>query len=262
MFAAAGIFALFLFICLACATLSFVIVFRKDVEAVIAAMRSERGYASAEEDTDSTPGMAGLSFIEPGMLSKEIFDRTVAALALVALLPLFALVAAGIKVTSPGPLLAGRRRLGLNGKVFTLYRFRTMHVARDSTAAGVFAQAKAHDSRITRIGALLKRTSLDTLPEFFNVLTGDMSIVGPRPETLAASEQFKEYIGGYRLRYRVKPGMTGWAQVSGINGAPETHEELQRQASLDLFYIQHHNLWLDLRIVSLALAQWAMPSRT
>jgi putative colanic acid biosynthesis UDP-glucose lipid carrier transferase len=139
-----------------------------------------------------------------------------------------------------------QRRYGLYGEEIIVYKFRSMRVTEDGA---VVRQATARDPRITGIGAFLRRTSLDELPQFINVLQGSMSIVGPRPHAVAHNEQYRKLIKGYMLRHKVKPGITGWAQVNGLRGETETLEKMEARIRYDLDYLRHWSLWLDLWII-------------
>ena len=163
------------------------------------------------------------------------------------ILPICLIIALMIKATSPGPVLFKQHRNGSNGKVFKVYKFRSMKVHQEQ--GGSVTQAKKGDGRITPIGAFLRRTSLDELPQFFNVLQGRMSIVGPRPHALAHNEHYKELVESYMRRHKVKPGITGWAQVNGLRGETDTLEKMQRRVEYDLWYIDNWSLWLDVKII-------------
>lgn len=180
-------------------------------------------------------------------LVKAIEDRLLAAAILLLISPVMLLISAGIKFTSPGPVLFKQRRLGWDGKVIKVYKFRTM-VMHDEVA-GQVTQATQHDARVTPFGRLLRRTSLDELPQFINVLQGRMSIVGPRPHALAHNEQYKDVIHVYMQRHRMKPGITGWAQVNGWRGETDTLDKMQKRVEYDLYYINHWSLWFDLKII-------------
>jgi putative colanic acid biosynthesis UDP-glucose lipid carrier transferase len=137
-------------------------------------------------------------------------------------------------------------RLGLNGREFKVYKFRTMKVHQEQNTV---TQATKNDPRITPIGGFLRRTSLDELPQFINVLLGDMSVVGPRPHALQHNEMYKDLLETYMLRHRVKPGITGWAQIHGHRGETDTVDKMARRVEFDLHYIQHWSLWMDVRII-------------
>jgi len=182
---------------------------------------------------------------------KAIEDTLLASLILLLVSPLMLLIALGIKLTSPGPVLFKQQRHGWGGREIEVYKFRTMHL--HDAAPNQVQQATRRDTRITPFGALLRRTSLDELPQFINVLQGRMSIVGPRPHALAHNEHYKELIDSYMLRHKVKPGITGWAQVNGYRGETDTLEKMQKRIEYDLYYIEHWSLGLDLKIIALTL---------
>jgi putative colanic acid biosysnthesis UDP-glucose lipid carrier transferase len=177
---------------------------------------------------------------------KRICDLALASLLLVLLSPLMLAIAAGVKLSSPGPVLFKQRRYGLDGKRIVVYKFRSMTVAEDGD---VVRQATRNDRRVTRFGAFLRRTSLDELPQFINVLQGRMSIVGPRPHAVAHNEMYRKLIRGYMIRHKVKPGITGLAQVNGLRGETDTVEKMKARIDYDLAYLRHWSLALDLRIM-------------
>lgn len=156
-------------------------------------------------------------------------------------------IALAVKMTSPGPVIFKQRRYGLNGELVHVWKFRSMSVCEDGN--NNFQQARQGDTRITPLGAFLRKTSLDELPQFINVLQGTMSIVGPRPHPIALNEQYRGLIHGYMLRHKVKPGITGWAQANGWRGETDTLEKMQKRIEFDLEYIQDWSLWLDLKII-------------
>lgn len=182
---------------------------------------------------------------------KTIEDGLLALIILVLTAPLMAVIAVGVKMSSPGPILFKQRRHGWDGRPIEVYKFRTMVMHNE--ANGTVTQARKDDPRVTAFGAFLRRTSLDELPQFFNVLQGRMSIVGPRPHALAHNEQYKELIPQYMLRHKVKPGITGWAQVNGWRGETDTLEKMAKRVELDLYYIENWSLWLDLKIILMTL---------
>jgi putative colanic acid biosynthesis UDP-glucose lipid carrier transferase len=159
-------------------------------------------------------------------------------------------IAIGVKISSPGPVLFKQRRYGLNGKIVEVWKFRSMTVCEDGDKV---VQASKNDARVTRFGAFIRRTSLDELPQFINVLQGSMSIVGPRPHAVAHNEQYRRLIHGYMLRHKVKPGITGWAQISGWRGETDTLEKMQKRIEFDLEYVRNWSLWLDLKIIMLTV---------
>lgn len=177
---------------------------------------------------------------------KNTSDFVLAVLIIILLSPLMACIALAVKFTSPGPVIFKQRRYGLNGEEIVVYKFRSMTVTEDG---GNIQQAKQNDQRLTRIGGFLRRTSLDELPQFFNVLQGRMSIVGPRPHAVAHNELYRKLIKGYMLRHKAKPGITGWAQVNGWRGETETLEKMKARIEHDLYYLKHWSIWLDLWII-------------
>ena len=184
-------------------------------------------------------------------LVKELVDRVLAALILVLVSPLMLGIALAIKFSMGGPVLFKQIRNGWNGKLIRIYKFRTM--MEHEEAEGQVTQAQKSDPRITPLGAFLRRTSLDELPQFYNVLQGRMSIVGPRPHVVAHNDYYKQLVPRYMLRHKVKPGITGWAQVNGFRGETDTLEKMEKRVELDLYYIECMSLWLDLKIIVLTL---------
>jgi putative colanic acid biosynthesis UDP-glucose lipid carrier transferase len=151
-----------------------------------------------------------------------------------------------IKATSVGPVVFKQRRYGLDGQEIVVYKFRSMTATDDGTS---IVQAQKFDARVTPLGAFLRRTSLDELPQFFNVLQGRMSIVGPRPHAVAHNEFYRKLIRGYMVRHKVKPGITGWAQVNGYRGETDTLDKMQRRIDCDLDYLRNWSLKLDIHII-------------
>ena len=179
-------------------------------------------------------------------LAKRLSDLVLGGLALLLAAAPMAVIAASIKLTSPGPVFFRQRRYGLDGQEIRVWKFRTMTVCEDGPQ---FVQARRDDPRVTRLGAFLRRTSLDELPQLFNVLDGNMSLVGPRPHTHALNEEFRAQIGGYMLREKVKPGITGLAQVNGWRGETNSPEKMQKRIEFDHRYIREWSLWLDITIL-------------
>jgi putative colanic acid biosynthesis UDP-glucose lipid carrier transferase len=177
---------------------------------------------------------------------KNASDFILALVILILLLPFMLCIALAVKVTSPGPIIFKQRRYGLNGEEIVVYKFRSMTVAEDGPNV---VQAKKNDQRFTKIGAFLRRTSLDELPQFINVLQGRMSIVGPRPHAVAHNELYRKLIKGYMLRHKAKPGITGWAQVNGWRGETEELDKMKGRIEHDLYYLQNWSIWLDLWII-------------
>ncbi|TAK71720.1 MAG: undecaprenyl-phosphate glucose phosphotransferase [Betaproteobacteria bacterium] len=183
---------------------------------------------------------------------KRMEDLLIAAAALTVTAPLMLAIALGVKLSSPGPVLFRQRRYGLSGKVVEVWKFRSMGVQEDGDE---IPQARRGDPRVTRFGAFLRRTSLDELPQFFNVLQGHMSVVGPRPHAVAHNEQYRKLVPGYMLRHKVKPGITGWAQVNGWRGETDTVEKMQMRVEHDMHYIRNWSLALDMKIVALTVVR-------
>lgn len=183
----------------------------------------------------------------PSRWVKRAEDLLIGGAISLLILPVCLVIAIAIKLTSPGPVLFKQYRTGINGRKFKVYKFRSMVVHQE--ARDEVTQAKKQDPRITRIGAFLRRTSLDELPQFFNVMQGRMSIVGPRPHALAHNEYYKDLVESYMQRHKVKPGITGWAQVNGYRGETDTLEKMQKRVEYDLWYIDNWSMWLDLKII-------------
>jgi len=184
-------------------------------------------------------------------LLKAVQDYLLGALILLLISPLMLAIALAIKLTSKGPVLYKQRRHGWNGEEIWVYKFRSMVVHQEKDFQ--VTQARKNDARITPLGAFLRRTSLDELPQFINVLQGRMSIVGPRPHALVHNEHYKELVPGYMLRHKVKPGITGWAQINGFRGETDTLDKMQKRVEYDLHYIENLSLWLDLKIILLTV---------
>jgi putative colanic acid biosynthesis UDP-glucose lipid carrier transferase len=200
---------------------------------------------------DAIGGMPVLAVCETpfyglnGMI-KRVSDIAIALSALVLILPVMIAIAIGIKLSSPGPVLFTQRRYGLDGREIIVYKFRTMTVLEDGA---VVRQATRDDDRVTPLGAFLRKYSLDELPQFVNVLQGRMSVVGPRPHAVAHNETYRKLIRGYMIRHKVKPGITGWAQVNGLRGETDTLEKMRARIEYDLEYLRSWSLQLDLQIV-------------
>jgi putative colanic acid biosysnthesis UDP-glucose lipid carrier transferase len=191
---------------------------------------------------------------------KRTMDIALGSCALLLALPVIALIAVAVRVSSRGPVLFRQRRYGLNGEEITVYKFRSMTVCEDGA---VVTQAKAQDQRVTRVGRFIRRTSLDELPQLFNVLQGTMSLVGPRPHAIAHNEKYRRLINGYMIRHKVRPGITGLAQVNGMRGETETVEKMAERIRFDLDYLRNWSPWLDLEILSKSLrVVWSDYKRT
>lgn len=184
------------------------------------------------------------------MVFKRIEDIIVSSLILLFISPVLLTISLAVKITSPGPIIFRQLRYGMDGKPIMVWKFRSMSVMENGDKV---VQATKGDVRITPIGRILRSTSLDELPQFINVLKGDMSIVGPRPHAVAHNEQYRAIIQGYMLRHKVKPGITGWAQINGWRGETDTLEKMEKRVEFDLQYIRDWSIWLDLRIIFLTI---------
>ena len=200
------------------------------------------------QDVNGVPvvGICETPFTGTNLLVKRVSDIVLASLILVLTAPLLLLIALGVKLSSPGPVIFRQQRNGLAGEVFTVYKFRSMTTQDNGS---VVQQAIRGDPRTTRFGAFLRRSSLDELPQFINVLQGHMSIVGPRPHALAHNAQYREVIAAYMVRHKVKPGITGWAQVNGLRGETDSVDKMHARVEFDLQYLRNWSLGLDLKII-------------
>jgi putative colanic acid biosynthesis UDP-glucose lipid carrier transferase len=187
-------------------------------------------------------------------LIKRFFDIVCSLLALILLSPLFLAIAIAIRLTGDGPVIFRQWRYGLNGQPIQVYKFRTMTVCEDGYC---FCQALKNDARITRLGAFLRKNSLDELPQLLNVLQGSMSLIGPRPHPAAMNEQYRKLLPGYMLRHKVKPGITGLAQLHGYRGETDTLDKIQKRLEYDLEYIRAWSLWNDIVILVQTIAKGA-----
>jgi putative colanic acid biosysnthesis UDP-glucose lipid carrier transferase len=201
------------------------------------------------QDMNGVPvvGICETPFTGTNELVKRWSDVILSIIILVIVSPLMLLVAIGVKLSSPGPVIFAQRRNGLDGSEITVYKFRSM---RTLDNGDIVPQATRDDPRITPFGAFIRRTSLDELPQFFNVLMGSMSIVGPRPHAVAHNELYRQVIKAYMVRHKVKPGITGWAQVNGQRGETDTIEKMQSRVEYDLEYLRNWTLRLDLQIIA------------
>ncbi|GGY84973.1 undecaprenyl-phosphate glucose phosphotransferase [Pseudoduganella plicata] len=200
---------------------------------------------------DSVGGMPVIAICETpftgfNSLVKRASDIVLALIIQLLLSPLMLLIAIAVKMSSPGPIIFRQRRYGLYGEQIYVYKFRSMTVTEDGANV---VQAKKGDQRVTKVGGFLRKTSLDELPQFINVLQGRMSIVGPRPHAVAHNEQYRKLIKGYMLRHKAKPGITGWAQVNGMRGETDTLDKMEARIRYDLDYLRSWSLWLDLWII-------------
>ena len=191
-------------------------------------------------------GILDTPFTGTNELVKRVSDIVLATLILILISPILLVLAIGVKLSSPGPVIFRQRRNGLQGEEIVVYKFRSMRAMDNGP---VVRQATKDDPRITRFGAFIRRTSLDELPQFINVLQGRMSIVGPRPHAVAHNEQYRELIKAYMVRHKVKPGITGWAQVNGHRGETDTIEKMKARVEYDLEYLRNWSLGLDLQII-------------
>ena len=185
-------------------------------------------------------------------ITKRLTDIGLSMLILLLLLPVLAMVAVMVKLSSPGPIIFKQRRYGLDGREIAVYKFRTMKVTEDGAQ---IRQASKTDSRITRIGGILRRTSLDELPQLINVLQGRMSLVGPRPHAVAHNEEYRKLIKGYMVRHKVLPGITGLAQVNGCRGETAELKDMEARVNFDLDYLRHWSPMLDIKIILLTIVK-------
>ncbi len=194
---------------------------------------------------------AGLDFYDKtdsrlSFALKRAFDFVFALLAITLFSPLLIVIAVAIRLTSPGPVFFCQKRTGYRGAEFTMFKFRTMRVNDQADTVA----ARPGDSRVTAVGRLLRHTSFDEFPQFFNVLCGDMSVVGPRPHMLSQTEQYRRMLSRYMTRHTVMPGITGWAQINGCRGLADTPQRMQQRFNLDIWYIRNRTFLLDLRIIA------------
>ena len=209
-------------------------------------VRSLTDYSSSARQNIMSVEILGapLSSLEQGV--KRLIDVVLASIALVFLLPVMLLTAIAIKLDGPGPVIFRQFRKGFNGQQFVMFKFRTMSVQENGATV---TQAARNDPRVTGIGKLLRASSIDELPQLINVLSGEMSLIGPRPHALAHDSQFEKLLSDYAFRHHVKPGITGWAQCNGARGATPKIEQIQERVKLDLWYINNWSLWLDFQIL-------------
>ncbi len=189
------------------------------------------------------------------LATKRCFDIGLTAIGLLIMAPLMLITAALIKLDSRGPIFFRQRRNGFNGQTFNIFKFRTMYVLEDNAA---IRQATRNDTRVTRLGRFLRKTSVDELPQLFNVILGDMSLVGPRPHAISHNSEYEKLIANYAFRHHVQPGLTGWAQVNGYRGETRQIEQMQQRVEHDLWYINNWSFWLDFKVVlrTLGVAFW------
>ena len=201
------------------------------------------------EDMGGVPvvGLMVSAFTGINGFIKRVSDIVLATLILILISPILLVLAIGVKVSSPGPVIFRQRRTGLDGEIIEVYKFRSMRTTDDGA---VVKQATRDDPRITSFGAVIRKTSLDELPQFVNVLQGRMSIVGPRPHAVAHNEQYRKLVKAYMARHKVKPGITGWAQVNGLRGETDTLDKMAARIEYDLEYLRNWTLGLDLLIIA------------
>lgn len=209
-------------------------------------------YSYIGSHMDSIAGLPALFVNQPNfsttsVVSKRVFDIVASGLGLAVISPFLGAMALGVRLSSPGPIFFGQERVGLDGRRFKMWKFRTMRVGAHQSGDGVPGWTTENDPRKTKFGSFLRATSLDELPQLWNVFIGDMSLVGPRPEQPYYVEKFKKEIPAYMLRHKVKAGITGWAQVNGWRGDTSLHKRIE----CDLYYIRHWSIWLDVKILFL-----------
>lgn len=199
-------------------------------------------------DIDGIPMLAVCESPFAGLdgVIKRASDIVFSSVLLLVLWPVLLAIAIGVRMSSPGPILFRQRRYGMYGEAINVFKFRSMTVCEDGATV---TQAQRNDPRVTRFGGFLRRTSLDELPQLFNVFLGSMSLVGPRPHAVAHNEEYRRIIDGYMLRHKVRPGITGWAQVNGLRGETDTVDKMQRRVEYDLDYLRNWSLGLDLTIL-------------
>lgn len=207
---------------------------------------------------DNIAGIPMLTVLKPPLTGwnrflKAVEDRVLGAIILLAIWPVMLAIAIAVKLSGPGPVLFRQRRSGFNNNEFTLYKFRTMVFDGEEEEADRIVQARRDDPRVTRIGRFLRQTSLDELPQLFNVMHGEMSLVGPRPHAISHNVEYAEIIDRYLYRHRVKPGITGWAQVNGFRGETSSPSLMRQRVQHDLEYIENWSLLFDLKILLLTL---------
>jgi putative colanic acid biosynthesis UDP-glucose lipid carrier transferase len=185
-------------------------------------------------------------FFGASSIAKRLFDIIAAAFLVLLSAPLLLCIAAAVRLSSPGPILFKQRRYGLDGREILVCKFRSMSVTEDGRTH--YEQVTRGDCRVTPFGAWLRRMSLDELPQLFNVLAGSLSMVGPRPHAIAVNEQYRKLIPGYMLRHKIKPGITGWAQINGYRGGDDL-ESMRKRVEFDIDYLRNWSLALDLSII-------------
>jgi putative colanic acid biosynthesis UDP-glucose lipid carrier transferase len=223
----------------------------QDTTASVYCLPNFHGFHSTPSRLENLGGVPAIAVCETPFVGingtiKRWTDLVLGSVLLLVLLPLMLVIALAVWATSPGPIIFRQQRYGLYGEPITVYKFRSMTVHEDGASV---VQARRNDQRVTRVGSFLRRSSLDELPQFINVLQGHMSIVGPRPHAVAHNEEYRKVIKGYMLRHKVKPGMTGWAQVHGFRGETATLDKMEARIRYDLEYFRNWSFWLDLWIL-------------
>jgi Undecaprenyl-phosphate glucose phosphotransferase len=188
---------------------------------------------------------------------KQVIDSVLATVSLIALMPFFVVISAAIRLESPGPAMFLQKRVGFNGRAFKIFKFRTMSTLDDGP---VIVQATKNDKRVTNLGRLLRKLSIDELPQLLNVLRGEMSLVGPRPHAVAHDNEYDRLIATYAVRHKMKPGITGWAQVNGFRGETPEIGMMKRRVESDIWYIEYWSVWLDIRILLLTVVRVLRPA--
>lgn len=196
-------------------------------------------------------GVCEAPSVEAEWVIKSVLDRVFAFLGLIAVSPVLLITALAIKLESSGPVFFRQPRYGISGQIFRIWKFRSM--ATESSMVGNTIQASKNDVRVTRVGKFIRRTSIDELPQLFNILAGDMSLVGPRPHAADHNEMYRQLIRGYMIRHKVRPGLTGWAQVNGWRGETDTLEKMQQRVIFDLEYLRQWSVWFDFYILARTL---------
>lgn len=193
-------------------------------------------------------GVCEAPSVEAHWVIKSVLDRAFAFIGLVVISPLLLLTALAIKIESAGPVFFRQPRYGMSGEIFQIWKFRSM--AATSSLEGITIQASKNDVRVTRVGKFIRRTSIDELPQLFNILAGEMSLVGPRPHAADHNETYRQLIQGYMIRHKVRPGLTGWAQVNGWRGETDTLDKMQQRVIFDLEYLRQWSVWFDFYILA------------
>lgn len=195
--------------------------------------------------------------ITTNKLTKRLFDVTVSIISCICMIPIIPIIAIIIKIQSPGPIFFKQERTGFAGKTFFCYKFRSMHVNKDAD----LEQATENDPRKFAFGNFMRKTNIDELPQFWNVLRGDMSIVGPRPHMLHHTEIYSELIDKYMVRHFCKPGITGWAQVTGFRGETKELWQMEERVERDIWYIEHWTFMLDIKIIYKTIKSVIIPDK-